>query len=136
MDHKSLCPINQALELFGDRWTLLIIRDIFFNGKSSYREFLQSDEKIASNVLADRLKLLEQEGVLVKKRDPRHKQKIIYTLTEKGIDLLPVLIQIGNWSARYYTLTGKDKSHVRMLERGGARLQNEIKKQFLVRLKK
>ena len=136
MNHKSLCPINQALELFGDRWTLLIIRDIFFNGKSSYREFLQSDEKIASNVLADRLSMLEQEGVLIKKSDPGHKQKIIYTLTEKGIDLLPVLIEIGNWSARYNTLTGKDKSHVKELERGGKKLQSEIKRQFLTRLKK
>jgi len=80
--------------------------------------------------------MLEQEGVLIKKSDPGHKQKIIYTLTEKGIDLLPVLIEIGNWSARYNTLTGKDKSHVKALEKGGKKLQNEIKKQFLVRLKK
>jgi len=135
MHNKSLCPINQALELFGDKWTLLIIRDIMFEGKNTYRGFLQSEEKIASNILADRLNMLEREGLLVKKSDPSHKQKIIYTLTEKGIDLLPVLIEVGVWSSKYKTLSSKDKAHVKMLKNGGEQLQKEIKKQFLLKLK-
>jgi len=135
MNHKSLCPINQALELFGDKWTLLIIRDIIFKGKSSYREFLQADEKIASNILADRLTMLETEGVLEKKSDPNHKQKIIYNLTEKGIDLLPVLIEIGNWSIKYNDLRKEDIAHIRQLKKGGEELKKDIRKRLLIKLR-
>ncbi|MEO8665230.1 MAG: helix-turn-helix domain-containing protein [Ignavibacteria bacterium] len=136
MNNKSLCPINQALEIFGDKWTLLIIRDILFNGKNTYRDFLQSEEKIASNILADRLVMLEKEGLLVKKTDPGHKQKIIYTLTEKGIDLLPVLFEIGAWSAKYKTLSSEDKTHLKKLRIGGEKLQKDLKKKFLLKLNK
>ena len=134
MSYKSLCPINQALELFGDKWTLLIIRDIIFNSKNSYREFLQSDEKIASNILADRLSMLEKENILVRKSDPGHKQKIIYNLTEKGIDLLPILIEIGNWSLKYNDLNKEDKTHIKHLKKGGEKLQRDLKKQLLLKL--
>ena len=135
MSYKSLCPINQALELFGDKWTLLIIRDIIFNGKNSYREFLLSDEKIASNILADRLGMLETAGILVRKNDPSHKQKIIYNLTEKGIDLLPVLIEIGNWSLKYNDLNKEDRTHIKHLKKGGEKLQKDVKRQLLSKLR-
>lgn len=98
---KSDCPINFALEIFGDKWTLLIIRDLMFKEKHYYSEFLQSEEKIATNILADRLTKLEQEGIIIKNIDPSHGSKFIYKLSEKGIDLLPVLSEIVVWSAKY-----------------------------------
>lgn len=98
---RSDCPINFALEIFGDRWTLLIIRDLMFKGKNYYGEFLQAEEKIATNILADRLAMLEQEGIIIKNVDPSHGSKFIYNLSKKGIDLLPVLAEIVVWSAKY-----------------------------------
>jgi DNA-binding HxlR family transcriptional regulator len=98
MPPRSYCPINLGLEVFGDAWTLLVLRDMMFAGKRHFRELLESDEGISSNILADRLKTLVERGVLTKQPDPTHKQKAIYSLTERGIALLPVLIQIGAWS--------------------------------------
>jgi len=76
------------VEVFGDKWSLLILRDIMFEGKRHFRELLQSEEKIASNILTDRLAMLEREGIISKGEDPDHKQKFIYSLTSRGIDLL------------------------------------------------
>ncbi|TYP76153.1 HxlR family transcriptional regulator [Aquimarina intermedia] len=98
---KFQCPQYLALSIFGDKWTLLIIRDMLIEGKRYFREFLQSEEKIASNILASRLKFLEKEGIIHKKKDPDHKQKIIYLLTPKGIDLLPILLENARWSLKY-----------------------------------
>jgi len=98
---RSECPINFALEIFGDKWSLLIVRDLMFKGKHYYGEFLQSDEKIATNILADRLNLLEQSGIIVKSIDPAHGSKLIYKLSQKGIDLLPVLVEVIAWSAKH-----------------------------------
>lgn len=99
--YRSGCPINLGLEIFGDRWSLLIIRDMMFAGKRHYREFLASDEGISSNILADRLAMLVTEGIISKADDPNHRLKAIYSLTEKGIDLLPVIAQISRWSRKY-----------------------------------
>ncbi|HEY8356428.1 MAG TPA: helix-turn-helix domain-containing protein [Ramlibacter sp.] len=98
---RSGCPINLGLELFGDKWSLLIIRDMMFAGKRHYREFLGSDEGISSNILADRLAMLMEAGILTRVEDPDHKLKAIYSLTEKGIELLPVIAQISRWSRKY-----------------------------------
>jgi DNA-binding HxlR family transcriptional regulator len=98
---RSGCPINLGLEMFGDKWTLLIIRDMMFAGKRHYREFLASDEGISSNILADRLAMLVEAGILTRAGDPSHKLKAIYSLTEKGIDLLPIIAQISRWSRSY-----------------------------------
>jgi DNA-binding HxlR family transcriptional regulator len=98
MPPRSNCPINLGLEIFGDTWTLLVLRDMMFGGKRHFRELLHSDEGISSNILADRLKRLCDRGILTKRDDPTHKQKAIYSLTERGIALLPVLLQIGAWS--------------------------------------
>ncbi|WP_421917245.1 winged helix-turn-helix transcriptional regulator [Mesorhizobium sp.] len=98
---KSGCPINLSLELLGDRWTLLIIRDLVFAGKKHFREFLQSDEGISSRTLAERLQTLQDEGILTRGDDPSHKLKAIYRLTEAGIDLVPVLATLGAWGARH-----------------------------------
>lgn len=98
---RSDCPISSALDIIGDKWSLLIIRDIMMNGKNTYNEFLKSEEKIATNVLADRLVMLESAGILAKEEHPESKAKILYRLTHKGIDLLPVLVELILWADEY-----------------------------------
>ncbi len=98
---RSGCPVSLGLDIFGDRWTLLIIRDLMFSGKRHYREMLHSAEHISSNILADRLQMLLAEGVISRVGDASHAQKLVYSLTEKGIALLPVLMAISDWSYRY-----------------------------------
>ncbi len=101
---RSDCPLNYGIEIFCDKWSLLIIRDLMFFGKRYYNEFLSSDEHIATNLLADRLAMLEKEKIIRKEKDTQHKQKIVYSLTEKGIDLLPVILTIGLWSEKHATI--------------------------------
>jgi DNA-binding HxlR family transcriptional regulator len=101
---RSDCPLNYGLEIFGDKWSLLIIRDLMFFGKRYYNEFLQSAEGIATNLLADRLTMLEKQKIIRKEKAPQHKQKILYSLTEKGIDLVPVIMCIGLWSEKHATI--------------------------------
>lgn len=98
---RSGCPVSLGLDIFGDRWTLLIVRDLMFNGKRHFRELLGSAEGISSNILADRLQMLLAEGIVTKAEDPSHRQKVVYRLTEKGIDLLPILMQISRWSFKH-----------------------------------
>jgi DNA-binding HxlR family transcriptional regulator len=132
-NHRSYCPVNLALEVFGDRWSLIIIRDIMFEGKRYFRELLQSEEKIASNILTDRLAMLEREGILSKASDPEHKQKYIYSLTSKGIDLLPVMVEIGGWSLKHKPVDLKKHKHAQDLVKGGKELQKEIRKDLIRR---
>lgn len=99
--HRSGCPINLGVEVFGDKWSLLIVRDMMFAGKRHFREFLASAEGISSNILADRLVKLTEAGVLTRAGDPEHKLKAIYSLTEKGIELLPIIAEISRWSRKY-----------------------------------
>ncbi len=98
---RSNCPINFVLETFGDKWTLLIVRDLMFKDKRTYNEFLQSDEKISTNILADRLRKLEEHEIVTKTVAPDNRSKIIYSLTEKGKDLVPVMLEITAWSAKH-----------------------------------
>jgi len=122
-DIRSGCPINLSLEVLGDRWSLILIRDIMFGNRRHFRELLaSSQEGIASNILADRLKRLVAHGILSKRDDPSHKQKAIYSLTEKGIDLLPVLIQMGTWGRRYLPTTPELSIRQELLEQGGPAL--------------
>jgi DNA-binding HxlR family transcriptional regulator len=120
---RSFCPINLSLEIFGDGWSLLILRDIMFAGKRRFRELLESDERIASNILTDRLKRLVELGLLTKSDDPTHKQKAIYSLTEKSIALLPVIVQIGRWGSQHVPdakkLDPAARSQVRRIQEGG-----------------
>ncbi|MCH9681384.1 MAG: helix-turn-helix transcriptional regulator [Deltaproteobacteria bacterium] len=99
MNRRSHCPISFALELFGDRWTLLVIRDLALMGKSSYTDLLCSDEGIATNILAERLARLEQRGIIRKERDTQDRRRSRYRLTEAGLDLIPVLVEIIVWGA-------------------------------------
>ena len=123
--NKSQCPVNQALEIIGDKWTLLIIRDIMFHGKRHFKEFLGSDENISSNVLTERLNMLENLGMVVKSKDAHHKQKIVYTLTHIGIDLIPVMFEIALWSGSYENI--RDKVFTQQLEEGGEELKHKMK---------
>lgn len=100
-NNGSTCPIAFALDIFGDRWSLIIIRDILFKGKKHYSEFLNSDEKISTNILASRLSKLESEGLIAKKRDSQNLSKFIYNPTSKAKDLLPIMLEMVEWSVKY-----------------------------------
>jgi DNA-binding HxlR family transcriptional regulator len=99
--HRSNCPIAYSLDYLGDKWMLIILRDLIFTNKSSYGEFLTSEEKIATNVLANRLKQLEENGFIKSAVSPEKKNKFNYRLTEKGIDLIPVMIELMIWGSKY-----------------------------------
>jgi DNA-binding HxlR family transcriptional regulator len=101
---RSMCPISTTLDILGDRWTLLIIRDLMFKGKKTYGEFLQSEEKIATNILADRLLILEKVGIIKKNAFPGNRVKNLYQLTPKGIDLMPTLLEIIMWGDKYFEI--------------------------------
>ena len=128
---KSDCPIHFGLELFGDRWTLLIIRDIMFKGKHYFGDFINAEEKIATNLLADRLTMLEKEGIISKSQDKDHRQKIVYTLTLKGIDLIPVLVEIIMWSAKYDKHSGVGQEFVKSYRKDRETLIRQISKKLL-----
>jgi DNA-binding HxlR family transcriptional regulator len=98
---RSACPLNISLEIFGDRWSLLIVRDLMFKGSVAYKDFLDSQEKIATNILAERLRRLEANGIIEKRPNADDARKIDYRLTSKGMDLAPVLIEMIIWAARH-----------------------------------
>jgi DNA-binding HxlR family transcriptional regulator len=123
---RSNCPIHFALELFGDRWSLLLVRDIVLFGKHTYGEFLRSKEQIATNVLAARLALLEREGILHKTPHATDKRKDVYTLTEKGLDVIPLLLDIVVWSATYDPETDAPKNFVERIRADKEQLIKEI----------
>jgi DNA-binding HxlR family transcriptional regulator len=124
---RSDCPIHFGLEIFGDPWSLLIVRDLMFKGRSTYTDFLRAEEGIATNVLADRLALLEQQGIVTAQRDPSTGRAIHYALTAKGIDLMPVLLEVIAWSARYDPDTAAEPDFVHRVraDRGG--LEGDIR---------
>jgi len=128
-DIRSHCAVNYGVEVFGDRWSLLIIRDIVFAGKKTYGEFLKSEEGIATNVLASRLAFLEAQGILSKAPSPQDGRKDFYTLTEKGLDLIPIALSIVTWSEKYdsksYVRSAKD--FVARLRRDPVRVGEEVK---------
>src|ERR1700716_2023948 len=95
---RSGCRLNASVEMLGDRWSLLIIRDMMLRGSRTYKEFMESYERIASNILADRLRKLETHGIIVSRRDAGDGRKLVYTLTAKGIDLAPVLTEMVLWA--------------------------------------
>ncbi len=134
--HRSGCPINLTLEIVGDKWSLLIIRDMIFGNRRHFRELLtRSQEGIASNILADRLKALVANGILTKSADPAHKQKAVYSLTQQGIELLPLLAQMAAWGRRHLNATEELGVRARRLEEGGpamwARFMDELREAHL-----
>ena len=125
-DHRSECVMNRVVEVFGDQWSLLVIRDIMFMNRRHFRELLtKSLEGIATNILADRLQRLVKQGIIVKSHDPSHMQKAIYSLTEKGIELVPLLMEMNAWGHKY--LPGaRLRFLARVVEEGGPKLRTEF----------
>ena len=124
---KSDCPVHFALEVFGDAWTLLIVRDLMFKDRTTYTDLLHADEGIATNILADRLVRLEQDGIIAKGQDSRRAAASRYRLTPKGIDLLPIMLEIIQWSARYDPRTAAPRAFVKRLRADRARLEGELR---------
>ena len=129
---RSDCPISSALDIVGDKWSLLIIRDILLKGKNTYNEFLNAEEKIATNVLADRLAMLEEVGILLKEEHPESKAKYFYRLTKRGIDLLPVLVEIILWSEKYLKVSPMAKEFAKAVKKN----REVVVKNILSELKK
>ena len=118
--HRSECPINLAVEVLGDRWSLLVIRDLAFADRRHFGDLLAgSEEGIATNVLADRLKRLTEHGLVTRRPNPRHRQKAVYSLTEPAIQLVPVLVHLGAWGRRHLPAGGEAAAFNARLAAGG-----------------
>src|SRR5690625_1984553 len=121
--HRSGCPINLSLEVIGDTWSLLVIRDLMFGHRRYFRELLtRSEEGIASNILADRLRRLLDVGLVTKAPDPTHKQRQLYSLTEQSIQLVPVLATLGAWGSSWLPVTPELSVRAKILSEGGPAL--------------
>lgn len=130
--HRSGCPINLSLEVFGDRWSLIILRDMIFGGRRHFRELLLgSMEGISSNILSDRLKSLMALGLLTRADDPSHKQKGIYSLTEMAIQLVPIMSHLGAWGSKWLPVSEELSIRAILLEKGGP----EMWEQFMAELR-
>jgi DNA-binding HxlR family transcriptional regulator len=126
-EHRSGCPINLSLEVLGDKWSLLIIRDMMFGDRRHFRALLtQSEEGIASNILADRLHRLTELGMITSAPDPTHKQRVRISLTEPAIQLVPVLAHLGAWGRRHLPVTRDLAIRAELLERGGPPMWDEF----------
>ena len=125
--NRSGCPINFGLELFGDRWTLLVIRDLVFAGKRHFREMLASAEKISTNILTDWLKRLEESGIICRQANPQNGREVVYTLTEKGADLIPVLLEIIRWGGKYDERTATPENFLNRIENEREMLIEQIR---------
>ena len=125
--HRSGCPINLSLEVLGDKWSLLIIRDMMFGNRRHFRALLtESEEGIATNILADRLARLTDLGMITSAPDPSHKQRIRLSLTEPAIQLVPVLAHLGAWGRRHLPVTRELSIRAELLERGGPALWEDF----------
>jgi len=114
---RSDCPVSCSLDVWGDKWSLLIIRDLINAKQCTYGELLKSPEGIATNILASRLLALEENGVIEKLSHPDSKAKVLYKLTPKGIDLLPLMIEIGIWSEKYYDIDKAKKAELKEVKK-------------------
>ncbi len=116
-EKRSECPISSSLDVWGDKWTLLIIRDLMDAKTCTYGDFLKSPEGIATNILATRLRALEENGVILKLEHPDSKAKVLYKLTQKGIDLLPILVEINLWAEKYFTIPAERRASLEAVKR-------------------
>ena len=130
MKVRSHCPINFALEHIGDKWSLLILRDLMFKGKRHYNEFLEGGEKVSTSVLGARLRQLEEIGVITKGEDSVKKSRIKYSLTQKGIDMLPFMIEMISWSGVHDKHTEAGLEFLRAAREDRATLENQIRVQL------
>ncbi|MBK9479654.1 MAG: helix-turn-helix transcriptional regulator [Bacteroidetes bacterium] len=127
---RSDCPLSQSLDVFGDKWSLLIIRDLMFGNKCTYNDFLKSAEGIATNILATRLKGLEENGIIEKSAHPDSKAKILYKLTTKGIDLLPIIMEVYIWSEKYFRIPADIKATIKEAKRDKDRFVKQVSKEL------
>jgi DNA-binding HxlR family transcriptional regulator len=124
---RSDCPISHALDVFGDRWSLLIIRDMLLKQRRRFGQFAGAEEGISTNILAERLARLEAEGLVTKRPDPENGRQFVYSLTSKGLDLAPVLIEMVVWSAKHDPRTAADPAFVRKARRAREQLVRDVK---------
>jgi DNA-binding HxlR family transcriptional regulator len=117
---RSNCPISCSLDVWGDKWSLLIVRDLMFAKECTYGDFLKSAEGIATNILASRLQTLEENKIIEKLEHPDSKAKVLYRLTKKGIDLLPIMIEITLWADKYSTIPDDRKAMVKEVKKDKA----------------
>jgi DNA-binding HxlR family transcriptional regulator len=125
---RSGCPLNASVEMLGDRWSLLILRDMMLHGYRSFKEFLQSPEGIATNILAERLRRLESYGIIRSESDPTDGRKLVYLLTEKGIDLAPVLTEMVLWAAAHEPVG--NQALIRLMQKDKAAFIAEIRRRW------
>lgn len=124
------CPFTYALEIFGDKWSLLILRDLIIFNKRTYKEFADSGESIATNILADRLTKLEQDGMITKTIDSENRRRFIYSPTKKSLDLFPMFYEMIRWSAKYDQISKVPNKWLRTPKSTMQRLQKEINERF------
>jgi DNA-binding HxlR family transcriptional regulator len=134
INRRSECPISYTMDIFGDKWTMLIMRDLLLYGKDSFSEFLGSDEKIATNILTDRLNVLLQEGLVTKHTSPTNKSKFLYRPTEKAIEIIPILSEITLWAEKYNP-DGAPASIVEPLKKNRTKALHDLKKKVEERFK-
>ncbi|WP_273211828.1 winged helix-turn-helix transcriptional regulator [Runella zeae] len=131
---RSDCPLSNSLDVFGDKWSLLIIRDLMFFKKCTYKDFLNSAEGIATNILASRLKGLEENGIIEKSAHPDSKAKILYRLTSKGVDLLPIIMEIYVWSDKYLTMPEDIKEMIKEAKKDKDKFLRQLMEELKIRM--
>lgn len=125
------CPVFLGANVFGDRWTLLVLRDMMLHGRKTFGEFMESGEGISTNILASRLRSLEEEGIVWRRQDPQNRRSFHYGLTEKGIDLAPLLLEIIRWSGRHFDMNPSRMALVERIETDREGLLAEIRERAL-----
>jgi DNA-binding HxlR family transcriptional regulator len=124
---RSSCPVSCALDILGDKWTLLVVRDLIFFRKRYFGDFQNSPEKIATNILSDRLKKLEEGHILLRRRDPANARKVIYMPTEKCLDLVPPIMELLRWGAKYVPESDVHENLVQQYEQDPMEFMAEIR---------
>lgn len=127
---RSNCPVSLSLDVWGDKWSLLIIRDLMFAKECTYGDFLKSPEGIATNILASRLQALEENKIIEKLDHPESKAKVLYKLTNKGIDLLPIMIEINLWAEKYYQIADDRKAMLKEVKKDKAGFIKSMSKEL------
>jgi DNA-binding HxlR family transcriptional regulator len=130
---RSNCPVSCSLDIWGDKWSLLIVRDLMFAKECTYGDFLKSAEGIATNILASRLETLEENKIIEKLDHPDSKAKVLYRLTRKGIDLLPLMIEINLWAEKYFTIPDDRKVMLKEVKKNKAGFIEAMTKELLRR---
>ena len=127
---RSDCPISCSLDIWGDKWSLLIIRDLMYLKECTYGDFLKAPEGIATNILASRLQLLEENKIIEKLDHPDSKAKVLYKLTRKGIDLIPILIEIHLWADKYLQISDERRALSKVIKKNKTKFIKDLIKEL------